>query len=673
MAGSRDIEWRWADADGTEHAIGDAALRSALTDERLPAFALVWRRGWARWQHACRAEELRDAVPEAQREPPERPAASTSGKPPRAPVERYARFAARSELAERFSTARGLVNEGASRAAALVGAAGPMRAPPPPAIRSRTPMPTLGDIAPPTPTRTLRPPGAVPPPPRAVPRASDDDDDEPVRSARIVAIEPEPPTNPANPLPQPPETPEPPAPTAAAPPPVEAVAPTPSPPPAAPVAASAPASPEPAPDSAPLPQFELDESSSAPPVPPAAVPPNIAGLAPAPAPAAKPVSIVTLLTGILAVVAGLLAIIVVVLVLRQPDAPAVTSNVPSSAAPGPASAAPAGSAATAGAAPVRQCKLASEAKRLSDAVYIGVPPVLAASGEKVALGFAATRTTAMGLLIDASDLSAKAPFRDSGRPLFSVVPSAAADRGFIGDRDSARVAYARTVAAEKPFTIGLGDSALARTSEGGRPETIWKLEAGSRITTPRVASNDSGHLVTFRVGKLDGTIYTGWLERDGSRSSDLARVASDTTQLGTPSAAANASSGLVAFAARRTATDPWGVYLGAAPVGTPPTEAKRVDPPPGGPGGATISPAAHGVGNDHWLLQWTEGSTGNRAVRVQLLDAQLEPVGDAVRVSPESENSGQGSIWTDGQHALSVFMVQKGRDYELWGASLRCR
>ena len=94
--------------------------------------------------------------------------------------------------------------------------------------------------------------------------------------------------------------------------------------------------------------------------------------------------------------------------------------------------------------------------------------------------------------------------------------------------------------------------------------------------------------------------------------------------------------------------------------------------PPGGPGAEAISPAAVGLSGGRWLVQWTEGSVGNRQVRVQTLAHDLIPVGDPITVSPEGTNAGQGVVWVQGDTALSLFLVKTGSTHELWGAALKC-
>ncbi len=71
-----------------------------------------------------------------------------------------------------------------------------------------------------------------------------------------------------------------------------------------------------------------------------------------------------------------------------------------------------------------------------------------------------------------------------------------------------------------------------------------------------------------------------------------------------------------------------------------------------------------------WLLQWTEGGAGERVVRVQILGADLAPLGDALRVSAAGKEAGQGVIAVAGDKAASFQLVKGDKGYELWGTAL---
>jgi len=96
--------------------------------------------------------------------------------------------------------------------------------------------------------------------------------------------------------------------------------------------------------------------------------------------------------------------------------------------------------------------------------------------------------------------------------------------------------------------------------------------------------------------------------------------------------------------------------------------------PAGGPGEEAISPAITGLPKGRWFVQWTEGASGKRQVRGQVLDKDLAPVGNAYALSPASENSGQGLVLLmQDARLVSMFLVSTGKSHELWATSLTCR
>lgn len=707
-------DWRWVDVDGAQKPIDEWELVSSLSTGALPAYTLVWRTGWSQWLPACQVAELATAVPADQRETAVEPELdSTSTEPPPPPLDKYERYRTRQAASQLVGSHRspGSVpppppgsgtpaSRGATAAASLVGkaAAGP-GAPPPPPPPVRRPMPTLIE-QPATPSSmTLRPPGAVPPPPRGVParpRISSIPEqprrtgiNTPIPEIAILEAQEEarreteveaaadtvvaPPvlsqavTTRAPDVPDLARTQE----SAAPPEPAEKKpgalsdreAPT------APRASPGPIRPRGAEEALPSWSAELDAAygpaaSPAPPPQRPAPPPYAAAPLPgaAPTPAQRfPVALVAL--GALALALG---VVVIVLLATRNNKLNPLRTAGSVAAPGVA----------ASSAPQRSCELARPARRLAWSIVRSIPPYIASTpeGSRVAVGVAASRRSALGLLVDPDTLSAARAFAQRRRkPLLSVVPTAASGKlGFSVTRTNAPLTDARTVDGKPSFMLGMSNDGFARVVGSGEPHVIWPGGSGERMTEIRIATTPHGnHAVTFRRGGQSGQVLVGWLGPDGSRRSALAPVEGGHF-LGTPMVAANDKSVLVAFAARDSRQDHWGVRLATAPDGKLPTQARDFVIPPGGPGIEAISPAAAGIDGGRWLLQWTEGSTGQHEVRVQVLGSGLAPIGDAITVSPKEANAGQGVVWVRGRKAISLFLVSTGKRLELWGAALTC-
>jgi hypothetical protein len=553
--------------------------------------------------------------------------------------------------------------------------------PPPPA---RPPVPTLIEMAPNPVAGTLRPPAAVPPPPRAVPT---------LRGIEPPAEPVAPPVQPAAPVAvKAPATPvaatlttTPLAPTATATP-LPTIVISDKPPPADPPVDAAPAAfipeppnPTPPPWDAEIPRVPTDKglgpeagraTSSTP--PPSSVFPR---------PRRPNASVLTI--GLSAAAAILIVTVVVLLVTRTPEEEAATAAAPEeTAAP---SATPSAAVSPPPPKPKPQtkpeaapCTLGMNPKRIFERIVQGVPPYTSRvpSSPRIALGLATTSTHAAGVTLDPATLDVARTFNQVGTtPIVGVVPVIAPGRlSFAVDRENAPLKFARTIDARPPFSVGMVDEGFARQSGKDKPEVVWPGDGAEKITEIRVASVEAiGHAVTFRRGGQSGKVLAGWLMPDGVKKSELVPLETTDPFVGTPSVAANDSAIVVSYATRASADGKWQVELAAAPHGELPSKPRRLAIPAGGPGGEAISPAAVGLTKGRWFVQWTEGTSGQRQVRGQALDRDLSPIGEAVTLSPPAQNSGQGTLFMQGDQVIALFLVSTGKAHELWGASLSCR
>jgi hypothetical protein len=327
--------------------------------------------------------------------------------------------------------------------------------------------------------------------------------------------------------------------------------------------------------------------------------------------------------------------------------------------------------------PLAGCVLETRATRLAESAFVSVPLLVATTpdGARAAIGFASAKDHALGITLEPKELKAEPAFDQavSNTSILGVVPLVRSGKlEFAVDPPPVKLTFARTVDAPKPFSIGVASDGFAR-AVGASLDVIWPGKSDKPvITTPRVASAN-GHVVTFRHGGQEGKVLTGRLNDDGTKKSELRAVETDATLVGTPAVAVNEQGGLLAFSAKKVATEPWHLEVARfAPAGLPERGAP-VSIPQGGPGGEAISPAVEGLDRGRFLLQWTEGSAGNRAVRVQVLAPDLVPIGDAITLSSPDQNAGQGALWAHGPRGLALFLVKKDTSHELWGASLRCR
>jgi hypothetical protein len=402
--------------------------------------------------------------------------------------------------------------------------------------------------------------------------------------------------------------------------------------------------------------------------------------APRRAPAAKPSggglsrqTVATLTSAGLVLPGGLL---LVAALLRPPR----HHETPDGAARQPAAASAASSAAPAPHAGPPGCALERPAQRIAEAAYAPVPILVSTlpDGERAVLGLAAAKDQAVGLTIEPSTLRAFPTFKETvpDGTLLNVVPLVRGKSLDFGvDVADPALASARTIDGSSRFTVGVSPEGFVRRT-GTTISVLWPGKSKNpTITTPRVASVASvGHAIAFRHGGQEGKVLVGWLKDDGSKLADLKAVGTDAALSGTPAIAANAREAVVAFATKATPDDGWRIELADAPSGGAPGHSSVFVVPPGGPSGEAISPVVEALPNGRFLLQWTEGSAGNRAVRAAILaqDPTRGVEGEPVTLSTPEQNAGQGSLWVHGNRSIAFYLVKAGSSHELWGASLKC-
>ncbi len=325
------------------------------------------------------------------------------------------------------------------------------------------------------------------------------------------------------------------------------------------------------------------------------------------------------------------------------------------------------------------CRLAHRALELRPTVLPRVPlyaaPVPGSS--HVALGYANSQYDATGLDVDPFSLRAQIPLSRMGvAPVDGVVPLGASGKlDFAIDRNDAGLESAHTISAKVPFRVGYADGSLSRLAPGGSPQAVWSgLERGKKPTGLRAATIAGfGHAITFRLGNEQGQVMVGWLGPDGARKSALGPIDISAAALGTPAIAASGNSIAVAVAARSDELSPWAIRIATAAAGKLPIAARYFSLPSGGPGHDAFAPTLTGLSGGRWLLEWTEGTRGDHAVRAQTLDATLSPIGAPVTLSPHGADAGQGVIQASGTRATGFYLVKARHGYQLWATSLDCK
>ncbi|HEX3776266.1 MAG TPA: GYF domain-containing protein [Polyangiaceae bacterium] len=326
--------------------------------------------------------------------------------------------------------------------------------------------------------------------------------------------------------------------------------------------------------------------------------------------------------------------------------------------------------------PAPGCRVTVPAALIAANVERSVPPlatpITAGSEKALALGFAATKTKGVGLRLNPDTLDTAPAFEEDGKDAVrGVVPlTRSGSLAFFVDRDDSALHSAHTVDEVPPFTLGVSDVGFSRVVAGSS-SVIWPLDPDAKITEPRSAAVGAfGYGVTFRRGGQSGAVLLGFVGSDGAKKSELAPIPGAPKLLGTPVIAGSAAGALVAFAGRNTPDAPWQVFVSLVKPGAAPSPARELV---SGIGGGAISPTLSALAPDRWLVQWTEGISGQYQVRVQSFSADLTPLENPALVSPKGANAGQGSLATFAGGATTLFILTTAGHDELWGATLSCQ
>ena len=178
----------------------------------------------------------------------------------------------------------------------------------------------------------------------------------------------------------------------------------------------------------------------------------------------------------------------------------------------------------------------------------------------------------------------------------------------------------------------------------------------------------AGFVLTFR---RERAIWGGFIGAGFKAEGELVKIAGSGGAVGKPSAAWNGREVAVIFADRPDPEGKYEIRIGHA-AGHVPATTTVLPLPKGGPGGDAFAPDIAGLADGRWLIMWTEGASGSRAVRAQTLDADFTPLGDPIALSPPAGNFGQGAIGIAGGYAATVFLSKGSSSYELWGSVLQC-
>jgi hypothetical protein len=307
------------------------------------------------------------------------------------------------------------------------------------------------------------------------------------------------------------------------------------------------------------------------------------------------------------------------------------------------------------------------AAKASNKIPFDVTPTASGGFE---IGYARDADEAAGVAIDSTSGKLDEVFgQKSEADIERVAPVPEKLGSFVVSTSKSPLRSALPIQAPSPFLLGAGAGGIAVADDPATtPTAVWPV--GEGISSLRVnGGGQAGYAVTFR---RDNAIWAGWLGLDRKKRGDVAKVVGSGGSVGKPMSGWNGVELAVTFADKPANGGSWELRLAHAPSTSSPTTAAVFPLPQGGPGGDAFAPDVAGLPDGRWLLVWTEGAPGSRAIRAQTLAPDFTPVGDPIALSPPAGNFGQGVLGIAGQRATVVFLSKGKSAFELWGAILQC-
>ncbi|HVK67923.1 MAG TPA: GYF domain-containing protein [Polyangium sp.] len=324
--------------------------------------------------------------------------------------------------------------------------------------------------------------------------------------------------------------------------------------------------------------------------------------------------------------------------------------------------------------PPKPCWVAKQPVRWAPVVSNKVPfELLPLASGNVSIGYAKSSDEAVGIEVTPSSGQVNEGFVEKVSGEIDRVAPTGTDKGYFVAAKEASGALKSIVQvpASTAFFLGVADGGLA-TADGvdAAPQALWPIAGADPLDAARVVvADDKGYALSFR---RDGVVMGGFIGPDRKPIGELVKVVGSGGQVGKPMSGWNGREVAILFADRQDDQSPWKIRLGHAPVGSIPATTEVIELPAGGPGGDAFAPGIAGLPDGRWVLIWTEGSSGARAVRAQTLGPDFVPVGDPIALSPPAGNFGQGMAAVAGAYVTAVFLQRGKSSYELWGGVLQC-
>ena len=298
--------------------------------------------------------------------------------------------------------------------------------------------------------------------------------------------------------------------------------------------------------------------------------------------------------------------------------------------------------------------------------------VTATTSGALAIGYARDATSAMGIVVSPSTGEVKSAFtKTSEADIDRVTPSASAEFQLVIAAKEGALGSVIPVAAKAPFVIGVhAGSIVTADSESAASTPLWPLAGSEAPGAARVQiAEGQGYALVYR---REGAIWSGWIGLDRKPVGELVKVVGSGGAVGKPNVGWNHRELAVIFADKPAGSDHYEIRVAHAKTGSIPAVTTVIPLPKGGPGGDAFAPDIAGLPDGRWVMVWTEGASGSRAIRAQTFEQDFTPLGDPIALSPPAGNFGQGVLGVVSGYAAAVFLSKGTSSYELWGSVLQC-
>ncbi len=327
--------------------------------------------------------------------------------------------------------------------------------------------------------------------------------------------------------------------------------------------------------------------------------------------------------------------------------------------------------------PVLACQIKKEPVKLDDWAVVDVRPSLMPlpGSQTVALGYAQSHKQAIGGVLDLTTLELERTFgQQHERQIFSVSPLGATGAiSYHVERMGALVALGRALDTVPTLRVGMNDDGIVLGPVDQRSERVWELPVGTLISVPEIAAHELGFTLATRAGRATGHLRLGLLSLTGATLSALEQLGTLESEFGRP-ALVSGSEQTVLAVAQRVPDGGHSMLLARAKNGQLPLELEPLDIS----SSADVelsAPALAALPDGGFALMWSQGSGGQRQVRVQRLSSTLVPLGAPLDVSTPDPTLGgatAGALQWVGGRLVAFYFVRRGEGYSLWVGSLSC-